>query len=310
MRTEPRLPEDVLVVEVGPRDGLQNEPKPVSTDGKVWLVDALSKTGLRRIEATSFVSPRAVPQMADAAEVLSRIQRAPGVEYAALIPNLRGLHRALEASVDIANLVVVASETFNRRNVGMSVAESMSELRAIAREIESSPTRPNVVIGTAYHCPFEGPTPAERVMDLVGQCVDAGIFEVTLADTIGAASPSEVISLGSRVKETWPDLALGLHLHDTRGMGVANAMAALQSGYERLEGSTGGIGGCPFAPNATGNACTEELVFMLQGFGLATEISLPALLEVSAGVSELVGRSLESGLLRAGLPAPAPAMPS
>lgn len=297
-------PTDVLICEVGPRDGLQNESTPISTDDKVWLVDALSASGLRRIEVTSFVSPRAVPQMADASEVMRRIRRDPGVEYAALIPNRRGLERAMEAKVDIANLVIVASETFNRRNVNMTIAESMNELAGIATELRGAATRPNVVIGTAFHCPFEGATPAERVLGLVEQCVDLGIGEVTLADTIGAAMPSEVIELGRAVKHRWPELELGLHIHDTRGMGVANALAAIQGGYVRLESSVGGIGGCPFAPNATGNACTEELVFMLQGFGLSEGVSLPALIDIAAGVSRIVGRPLESGMLRAGIPGP------
>ncbi|MCC7366690.1 MAG: hydroxymethylglutaryl-CoA lyase [Dehalococcoidia bacterium] len=300
----PELPSEVLLVEVGPRDGLQNEKQFVPTAEKVRLINELSRAGFARIEATSFVSPKAVPQLADAGEVMAAIDRVPGVQYAALIPNERGLARALEAKVDLANLVVVASESFNQRNVKMSVRESMDQLRQVVRAAEPAAMPVTVVIGTAYHCPFEGPTPPERVLGLVAECVDMGLEEVTLADTIGAANPYEVAALGEAVRERFPTVRLGLHLHDTRGMGVVNALAGLQSGYTRLESSIGGLGGCPFAPKATGNACTEELVFMLQGYGLAREIDLDALLAIGANLDTVVGHALQSGLLAAGRPVP------
>lgn len=299
-----QLPDEVLVVDVGPRDGLQNEQEPVSTAAKIALVDGLARAGVRRIEATSFVSPRAVSQLADAAEVMSAIDRLPGVEYAALVPNARGLERAIAASADVVNVVVVATETFNRRNVNMSVEESMAATAQIARLAAEAQVPVSVVLGASFYCPFEGPVPMERVLDLVAQFVDSGISEVTLADTIGAANPAQVGRLATAILARWPQLELGLHLHDTRGLGLANALAGVEAGIMRLEASVGGIGGCPFAPKATGNACTEDLVFMLEAMGVRTGIDLDALIEVARGVPGIVGHPLPSKMLAAGPPAP------
>jgi hydroxymethylglutaryl-CoA lyase len=294
------LPSEVLVVDVSPRDGLQNEARAVSTPEKVALVEALAGAGVRRIEATSFVSPRAVPQMADAAEVMAQIKRAPGVEYAVLVPNERGLERALEAKADVVNIVVVATETFNARNVNMTVAESMDQASAVASRARTAGVNPTAVLGASFHCPFEGPVPEERVLGLVGQFVDAGFSEVTLADTIGAADPAHVARLGEAVTARYPGVALGIHLHDTRGLGLANAYAAVTNGYVRLETSLAGIGGCPFAPGATGNACTEDLVFMLESMGIATGISLAALIEAAKTVPPIVGHGTPSRMVAAG----------
>jgi hydroxymethylglutaryl-CoA lyase len=294
------LPSEVLVVDVSPRDGLQNEARAVSTPEKVALVEALAGAGVRRIEATSFVSPRAVPQMADAAEVMAQIKRAPGVEYAVLVPNERGLERALEAKADVVNIVVVATETFNARNVNMTVAESMDQASAVASRARTAGVNPTAVLGASFHCPFEGPVPEERVLGLVGKFVDAGFSEVTLADTIGAADPAHVARLGEAVTARYPGVALGIHLHDTRGLGLANAYAAVTNGYVRLETSLAGIGGCPFAPGATGNACTEDLVFMLESMGIATGISLAALIEAAKTVPPIVGHGTPSRMVAAG----------
>jgi hydroxymethylglutaryl-CoA lyase len=264
------------------------------------MVEALAGAGVRRIEATSFVSPRAVPQMADAAEVMAQIKRAPGVEYAVLVPNERGLERALEAKADVVNIVVVATETFNARNVNMTVAVSMDQASAVASRARTAGVNPTAVLGASFHCPFEGPVPEERVLGLVGQFVDAGFSEVTLADTIGAADPAHVARLGEAVTARYPGVALGIHLHDTRGLGLANAYAAVTNGYVRLETSLAGIGGCPFAPGATGNACTEDLVFMLESMGIATGISLAALIKAAKTVPPIVGHGTPSRMVAAG----------
>ncbi len=305
LRSALNLPSEVLIVDVGPRDGLQNEPQPVPTAAKIALINALARAGIRRIEATSFVSPRAVPQLADATEVMEGIERLPGVEYAALIPNARGLERAIAAQVNVANVVVAVTESFNRRNVNRSVAESTQEVLAIARQAEAVGVRVSVVLAVSFYCPFEGPVPQERVLELVGRLAEHGITEVTLADTIGAAHPAQVAALVRAIRARWPQLHVGLHLHDTRGLGLANALAGIQAGVSRLEASVGGIGGCPFAPKATGNACTEDLVFMLEAMGVHTGVNLNALIEVAGHVAEIVGHALPSRMLAAGPPAPA-----
>jgi hydroxymethylglutaryl-CoA lyase len=296
------LPAEVLVVDVGPRDGLQNEPAAISTEAKVRLINALARTGVRRIEATSFVSPKAIPQLADAAEVMARIERLPGVEYAALIPNPRGLERAVEAKADLVNVVVAATESFNRRNVRMSVDESMDAVGEIVRRAEPVGMPVSAVLSTSFYCPFEGRVPEEAVLALVGRFADMGLREVTLADTVGAADPAHVASLTAAARQRWPQLELGLHLHDTRGLAPANALAGLQAGMVRLEASVGGVGGCPFAPGAAGNACTEDLVFMLEAMGIRTGIDLPALIEVARTVPGLVQHPIDSRMVKAGPP--------
>jgi hydroxymethylglutaryl-CoA lyase len=288
------------VVDVSPRDGLQNESKPVSTARKVALIESLAAAGVRRVEATSFVSPKAVPQMADAAEVMAQIKRQPGVEYAALVPNERGFERAVEARVDVVNVVVVATETFNRRNVNMSVQESMTGAARIARLARDAGVTPTAVLGASFHCPFEGPVAEDTVIELVKQFADSGFAEVTLADTIGAADPAHVARLGQRVSREVPQVEPGIHLHDTRGLGLANALAAVASGMRRLETSLAGIGGCPFAPGAAGNACTEDLVFMLESRGVSTGINLDALIESSRTIPGVVGHDIASKMVAAG----------
>lgn len=294
------LPPDVLVVDVGPRDGLQNEAHPGTTEDKIGLVNDLARAGVRRIEATSFVSPRAVPQMADAAEVMAGIDRLPGTEYAVLVPNARGLERAVASGAGIVNVVVAASETFNRRNVNMSVAGSMAQTAQIVEMAAAAGVRVTAVLATSYYCPFEGLVPEERVLDLVGQFAELGIIEVTLADTIGAAHPDQVYRRSAAVGERWPHLETGIHLHDTRGLGLANALAAIQAGTRRLEASVGGIGGCPFAPKATGNVCSEDLVFMLESMGISTGIDLDRLIDVARRVPDIVRHPVTSRMVAAG----------
>ncbi|MGD9895241.1 MAG: hydroxymethylglutaryl-CoA lyase [Dehalococcoidia bacterium] len=306
--TSLELPSAVLVVDVGPRDGLQNEAHPGTTADKVRLVNDLARAGVRRIEATSFVSPRAVPQMADAAEVMAGIERLPGTEYAVLVPNARGLERAIDAGADIVNVVVAASETFNRRNVNMSVADSMAQTAQIVQLAGEAGVRVTAVLAISFFCPFEGLVPEERVLDLVGQFADLGIVEITLADTIGAANPAQVYRRAVAVGERWPHLETGIHLHDTRGLGLANALAALQGGMRRLEASVGGIGGCPFAPKATGNVCSEDLVYMLESMGVATGIDLGHLIEIARRIPEIVQHPVPSRMVAAGPPATVPAV--
>lgn len=297
--------QDILIVDVAPRDGLQNEKQQVSPGDKIALVNALGRAGLKRIEVTSFVSPKAVPQLADAAEVMAGIERLPDVEYVALVPNMRGLEGAARARADIVNVVVAATDTFNRRNVGMDVRASMETTADIVRAArDSGRPRVSAILALAFYCPFEGPTPLQRVLELAGEFVDYGITELTLADTIGAANPAQVAEWTRAILERWPRLELGLHLHDTRGLGLANALAGIQAGMRRLEASTGGIGGCPFAPNATGNACTEDLVFMLESMGIRTGVSLESLIDVAARMSGVLGKPLASRMLAAGPPRP------
>jgi hydroxymethylglutaryl-CoA lyase len=298
------LPREVLIVDVGPRDGLQNEEHAVSTEEKIRLINGLADAGVRRIEATSFVSPRAVPQMADAADVMAGIERRAGVEYAALVPNVRGLQNAIDADADMVNVVVVATETFNQRNVRMSVAESMAATDEIMRLASDAAMPVSAVLGAAFYCPFEGHTPLARVLELTGQFADLGITELTLADTIGAATPGQVAEYTAAIKARWPHLQLGLHLHDTRGLGLANALAGLQTGMIRLEASVGGVGGCPFAPGATGNAVSEDLIFMLESMGVRTGIDLEGLIGVSRQVATILEHDLPSRMLRAGPPQP------
>lgn len=296
--THTTLPSTVSVVEVGPRDGLQNERAPVATEDKVRLIDHLSCTGVRRIEATSFVSPRAVPQMADAAEVMAAITRAPGVEYAALVANLRGAERALAARVDLFNVVVVASETFNQRNAKMSVAESVQGVREIVAIGHAARLPVSAVVAASFGCPFEGEVPPVRVLELVAQLVDAGVDEVTLADTIGVANPAQVSRLVADVRTRWPELSLGLHLHDTRGCGLANALAGLLAGVARFDASVGGLGGCPFAPGATGNIVTEDLANLMHEMLVATGIDMPSMLVAAQVAQDAVKRPLASHMLK------------
>jgi hydroxymethylglutaryl-CoA lyase len=288
------------VREVGPRDGLQNEaPLPVET--RVRLIDALSATGLRRIEAASFVSPSAIPPMAGAEEVMARIERRPGVVYSALVPNMRGAQRALDANADELELVVSASETHNRKNVGRGVAESIDgtgELVALAHEAR----RPvEAIVSTAFGCPYEGEVEPERVADVAKRLLDAGADRCALGDTTGMATPRRVDDVLDALDATGIDVTrVALHLHNTRGTGLANVLAGLERGVIRFDASVGGLGGCPYAPGATGNVVTEDLVHMLEDMGIDTGVDLAALVEVARFAEDVVGRELPGQVMRAG----------
>jgi len=295
-----KLPSDVKIVEVGPRDGLQAEARFIPTSKKIELVDALSRTGLRKIEVTSFVHPKAIPQLRDAREVLSGIQKRPGITYSVLIPNIRGAEMAIEFGVDEIRIPVCASETVNQRNVRMSIDESLEsagKIHGLAREAEIPL---EVAVALAFGCPFEGEILPEKVISMIGRLHDTGITRVSVTDPAGIANPAQVRELTALLLETFPDTAFSLHLHDTRGLGLSCVLAALEVGMTAFDTSIGGLGGCPFVPEATGNIVTEDLVNMLEEMGISTGIDLQELIRCSELAQDIVGRSLGSRILKAG----------
>ncbi|HEY2983593.1 MAG TPA: hydroxymethylglutaryl-CoA lyase [Jatrophihabitantaceae bacterium] len=294
-----RMPAAITIREVGPRDGLQNED-PIPTDAKVALINALSRTGVSRIEAVSFVHPAAIPQMADADAVWSRIRREPSVRYSALVPNLRGAARALAAGFTEIEVVVSASDTHNRRNINRTTDESLAELSEIVASVHDGDGTLEVIVSTAWGCPYEGDVPVERVIEVAKAAVDAGADSLTYGDTTGMATPVRVVELVERTRDTFGDLPLALHLHNTRGTGLANLYAALQLGVTNFDASVGGLGGCPYAPGATGNIATEEVVAMVEDMGIATGIDIEALLDAASFAQLAVGKELPSNVLRAG----------
>jgi isopropylmalate/homocitrate/citramalate synthase len=293
------LPTRVTVVEVGPRDGLQNERAAVSTADKIAFVNRLSASGLPVIEVTAFVSPARVPQMADAAAVLRGITRRPGTRYAALAPNVKGLARAIEAGVDDVAIFGAASETFSRRNINQSIEESLATHADVCREAARAGLRVRGYLSTCFGCPFEGPVAPARVADLAARVLDLGVYEVALSDTIGVAHPTLVAAVLEQVMRLVPVERLALHLHDTRGTALANVLTGLQLGVATIDASAGGLGGCPFAPGAAGNLATEDLLFMLNGLDIETGVSLDAVVHASAGIEPALGHALPSRYARA-----------
>jgi hydroxymethylglutaryl-CoA lyase len=293
------LPTSVSIREVGPRDGLQNEG-PVPTADKVRLLDALSRTGLRRIEAVSFVNPAAIPQMADADDVWRRASREPGVRYSALVPNSRGARRALDAGFDEVEVVVSASDTHNQRNLNRSTAESLEDIAALIPVLHAGGATAEVIVATSFGCPFEGDVDPGRVAAIVDQVLADGADRIAFGDTTGMATPRRVREVVTPVLERHPEVSLLLHFHDTRGTGLANILTALELGVTGYDASVGGLGGCPYAPGATGNVATEEVVHMLHDMGIDTGVDLEALIEVARLAEEIVARRLPSGVLRAG----------
>jgi hydroxymethylglutaryl-CoA lyase len=294
-----QLPASVSIREVGPRDGLQNE-EPVPTDAKVRLLDALSATGVRRIEAVSFVHPRAIPQMADADEVWARATKAPGVRYSALVPNSKGAQRALAAGFTEIEVVVSASDTHNRRNVNRSTAESLDDIAGLIALLHEHGVTAEVIVATSFGCPYEGDVDPARVAGIVDRVVADGADRVAFGDTTGMATPRRVREVLTAVRDRQPDIPILLHFHNTRGTALANLLTALDLGVTEYDASVGGLGGCPYAPGASGNVATEEVVHMLHDMGIDTGIDLDALLEAARLAEELVGRRLPSGVLRAG----------
>ncbi len=296
-----RMAADTLVVqEVSPRDGLQIEPKWVETADKIALIDFLSQLGFTRIEAGSFVSPKAIPALRDGDEVFRGIRRAPGVTYVALIPNAKGAERALAARADELNLVMSASQTHNRANMRMSCENSLAGFGDIVGLVQGARVSLNGTVATAFGCPFEGRIDENRVLHLVDAYRELGIGGITLADTTGMANPRQVTRLVARVLDLVPASALTLHFHDTRGLGLANVLAAYEAGARRFDASLGGLGGCPFAPGASGNICTEDLVNLCDEMEIPNTIDLARLLPLSRTLPALVGHEVPGQVAKAG----------
>jgi hydroxymethylglutaryl-CoA lyase len=297
--TMPSLPARVTLVEVGPRDGLQNEPASVRTADKIRFVDALSAAGFPLIEVTAFVSPTWVPQMADAADVLKGITRRRGTRYTALVPNLKGLARASDAAVDEIAIFGAASETFSQRNINQSIDRSLATFADVCAEARRGGLPVRAYLSTCFGCPFEGPVPASRVAEIARRMLDLGVYQVALSDTIGVAHPKQIDDVVETVARVVPRHQLALHLHDTRGTALANVLAGLAAGITTFDAAAGGLGGCPYAPGATGNVATEDVLYMLDGMGLETGVSLEAVAAASAGLEPLLGRPMASRYFQA-----------
>jgi isopropylmalate/homocitrate/citramalate synthase len=293
------LPSRVTVVEVGPRDGLQNEAQRVSTEDKIAFVNALSAAALPVIEVSAFVSPKWVPQMGDAAEVCAGIRRDPRIRYTALVPNLAGLERAHAAGLSDIAIFTAASETFSQKNINQTIDASLATYRAVTARAGQLGMRVRAYLSTAFGCPFEGEVSPARVAEVAAVLLGMGAFEVAVSDTIGIAHPGQVRAVLDALTARVPIEAVALHFHDTRGQALANVMAGLDAGVTTFDASAGGLGGCPYAPGATGNLATEDLIYMLDGLGIATGVSLPALLDASRLIEPLVGHPLPSRYYRA-----------
>jgi hydroxymethylglutaryl-CoA lyase len=290
----------LIVQEVAPRDGLQIEPTWVDTADKIALIDQLSTAGFTRIEAGSFVSPKAIPALRDGEAVFTQIQRRAGVVFVALVPNVKGAERALNAHADELNLVMSASQTHNRANMRMSCEASLVAFGDIVRLAKHFPVSLNATVATAFGCPFEGKIDEDRVVSIVDTYREMGIDGITLADTTGMANPRQVARLVKRVLQRLPADALTLHFHNTRGLGLANVLAAYEVGARRFDAALGGLGGCPFAPGASGNICTEDLVNLCDEIGIPTGIDLPKLIALSRTLPALLGHDVPGQLMKAG----------
>ena len=294
------LAKRVTICEVGTRDGFQIEPGFIPTEQKIEVVDRLSATGMPKIEVTSFVSPKAVPQLRDAEEVMARITRRPGTVYSALVPNDKGAVRAVDARVNEIHTVVSASESHNLANVNMTIAESMVKLRAVAEVARRSRVAIAAGISCSFGCPFEGEVPVDRLESVVARLVDLGARAIGLADTTGMANPAQVARVLERLMPRFPGIEWTLHTHDTRAMAIPNVLAAMEMGVTQVDASIGGLGGCPFAPGASGNVCTEDLIHCLHAMGVGTGVDLDALIATSRRVQEIVGRPLPGQIVKAG----------
>lgn len=292
----------VEIVEVGPRDGLQNEPTLVSTADKIALIERAIDAGVRRVEVTSFVNPKRVPQMADAEDVLRGLaaRRREDVRYVGLVLNRKGFERALAAGCNEVGMAVVASNTFNQRNQGVTTEDSIAAWHEMAKAAREAGIRAQVTVSAAFGCPFEGEIPVARVVEVARRVAEAEPFEIALADTIGVGVPSQVTELVSRVREAVPHVSLRCHFHNTRNTGLANAYAAVEAGVSTLDASIGGVGGCPFAPAATGNIPTEDLLYMLARMGVKTGVDVDAVISTGRWLQDVLGRPVPGMLVKAG----------
>ena len=296
-----QLPPRVEVYEVGPRDGLQNELRMVSTRDKVRLIRALVDAGEKRIEVTSFVSPRWIPQLADADEVLRQLGRVEGVTFSALVPNLKGLGRARDAGLEEAAIFISASEGHSKKNINKTIAEALAMAEEVAKAAASEGMRVRGYLSTVWGCPFEGNVPVERVVNICRRLADMGLYQISLGDTIGVGTPRQTEAILEALLEHLKVDLFALHLHDTRGTALANALVGLGAGITTLDSSIGGLGGCPYAPGAAGNLASEDLVFMLQGMGIETGIDLQKLVVAGELAQEQIGRKLSGKYLQAAL---------
>ena len=293
------LPAKVKIVEVGPRDGLQNEAATIATGEKIAFVDRLAAAGHSTIEVSAFVSPSWVPQMADAAEVFAGIRRRPGVRYTALVPNLTGLNRARDAHADEIAIFAAASETFSKRNINQTIAESLDTYRAVCDEARRDGLPVRAYLSTCFGCPFEGPIDREQVAQVAEQLIGLGAYEVSLSDTIGIAHPGQIPHVLEFVTRRVALGQLALHFHDTRGTALVNVYAGLAAGVTTFDASAGGLGGCPYAPGATGNLATEDLLYLLDGLGIASGVRLDGIIDASRAIEPHVGHALPSRVYRA-----------
>jgi hydroxymethylglutaryl-CoA lyase len=290
----------VSIIEVGPRDGLQSEPEILSTDVKVEFIKRAIEAGIRALEVTSFVHPKRVPQMADAEAVIRGLPKRADVRYIGLVLNHKGFERARDAGLGEIGMAVVASDTYNRRNQGVPTSESINAWLEISREARAAGMKANVMVSSAFGCPFEGEIPLSRVLDVVARVMEGEPVELGIADSIGVAVPNQVTEMIGAIRERAPGVPIRCHLHNTRNTGLANAQAALDAGVTSLDASIGGIGGCPFAPAATGNIPTDDLLYMLDRSGVETGISLDKVIETSLWLQGKLGRSVPAMLPKAG----------
>lgn len=294
------LPRRVKVMEVGPRDGFQMEKTFIPTDQKIEIINALSQTGIPAFQTTSFAHPRAIPQLRDAEEVMAKIKRAPGVKYCALVPNAVGARRAAASGVDEIHVVLSASNTHNRANVNMTVEESLQDFEAVMEIAREAKIPVKGGIATAFGCPYEGDVPEEQVLRIIDRMLAMGMDKISLGDSTGMANPAQILRLVGKIKSRWPGLPVLLHLHNTRGMGLANALAGLEAGVTEFDAAIGGLGGCPYAPGATGNISTEDLVHMFHEMGIETGIDLDALIRCARRMQQIIGRTLDGQVMKAG----------
>jgi len=291
--------ESVKVVEVGPRDGLQNEKVTIPTQAKVDYITALSDSGLRVIEAGAFVSPKWVPQMADSAQVYRDIPKDPGVEYPVLVPNAKGLERAIEAGVKSIAIFTAASESFNKRNINMSIDESFENFADVVPRALAEGMRVRGYVSTAFGCPYEGDVAPEKVLEVVARLLDLGCYEVSVGDTIGVGTPMQVQGVIGMLLQVVPPKRLAMHFHDTRGVALANTLAALEMGITTFDSSAGGLGGCPYAPGASGNMATEDLIYLLDGMGIESGVDLKRLVDASSIIAPYLDHPLPGKYLQA-----------